>query len=155
MPGKKRGRSAAAKNGTGAKPTEDTPVSIEDETLVEEIPEATGPAKKRQRTAANGDAGTNEPERLEDLDESVDLGGALANSSLRGGIGTRRVPYKNKQRVLVFCSRGITARYRHLMEDFRALLPHHKKEAKVRLFSVHSFRCFCLHAALAILGTRG
>lgn len=40
------------------------------------------------------------------------------------------VPYVNKQKVLVFCSRGITARYRHLMEDFRALLPHHRKEVK-------------------------
>jgi ribosome biogenesis protein BRX1 len=40
--------------------------------------------------------------------------------------------YINKQRVLVFCSRGITTRYRHLMDDFRKLLPHHKKDVKVR-----------------------
>jgi hypothetical protein len=41
------------------------------------------------------------------------------------------VPYKNKQRVLVFSTRGITARYRHLMEDLRRLIPHHKKDVKV------------------------
>ncbi|CAN0008858.1 unnamed protein product, partial [Phaeothamnion confervicola] len=39
--------------------------------------------------------------------------------------------YRNKQRVLVFSSRGITSRYRHLMEDLRRLLPHHKKDAKL------------------------
>lgn len=39
--------------------------------------------------------------------------------------------YVNKQRVLVFCSRGITTRYRHLLDDFRKLLPHHKREVKL------------------------
>jgi ribosome biogenesis protein BRX1 len=33
--------------------------------------------------------------------------------------------------VLVFGSRGMTSRYRHLMLDFRALIPHHKKESKL------------------------
>lgn len=37
-----------------------------------------------------------------------------------------------KQRVLVFSARGVTSRFRHLMEDVRKLLPHHKKDAKVR-----------------------
>jgi ribosome biogenesis protein BRX1 len=39
--------------------------------------------------------------------------------------------YRNKQRCLVLCSRGVTARYRHLLEDIRTLLPHHKKESKL------------------------
>jgi len=39
--------------------------------------------------------------------------------------------YRNKQRCLVLCSRGVTARYRHLLEDLRCLLPHHKKESKL------------------------
>jgi ribosome biogenesis protein BRX1 len=39
--------------------------------------------------------------------------------------------YRNKQRVLVFCSRGVTARYRHLLEDLRKLIPHHKKDVKL------------------------
>ena len=39
--------------------------------------------------------------------------------------------YTNKHRCLVFGSRGMTARYRHLLEDVRALVPHHKKESKV------------------------
>lgn len=36
----------------------------------------------------------------------------------------------DKHRVLVFSSRGLTARARHLLEDVRRLLPHHKKETK-------------------------
>ena len=39
--------------------------------------------------------------------------------------------YRNKQRSLALCSRGVTARYRHLLEDLRTLMPHHKKESKL------------------------
>ncbi|KAL3762146.1 hypothetical protein ACHAWU_001597 [Discostella pseudostelligera] len=39
--------------------------------------------------------------------------------------------YQNKQRLLVLSSRGVTARYRHLLEDLRTLLPHSKKECKL------------------------
>jgi ribosome biogenesis protein BRX1 len=34
---------------------------------------------------------------------------------------------KNKQRVLLLSSRGVTHRMRHLMNDLEALLPHVKK----------------------------
>jgi ribosome biogenesis protein BRX1 len=36
-----------------------------------------------------------------------------------------------KQKVLVISTRAINARSRHLMEDFRALLPHSKKDSKI------------------------
>ena len=39
--------------------------------------------------------------------------------------------YQNKQRCLILSSRGITARYRHLLEDLKMLIPHHKKESKL------------------------
>jgi ribosome biogenesis protein BRX1 len=39
--------------------------------------------------------------------------------------------YRNKQRCLISCSRGVTARFRHLLEDLRTLVPHHKKESKL------------------------
>ena len=39
--------------------------------------------------------------------------------------------YHNKQRLLLLSSRGITARYRHLLEDLRTLTPHSKKESKL------------------------
>lgn len=38
--------------------------------------------------------------------------------------------YENKQRTLVFCSRGITHRDRHFLSDLRDLLPHSKRDAK-------------------------
>lgn len=38
--------------------------------------------------------------------------------------------WRNKQRSLVFCSRGVTARFRHLCDDIRKMMPHHKTEAK-------------------------
>jgi ribosome biogenesis protein BRX1 len=37
--------------------------------------------------------------------------------------------HKNKQRVLLLSSRGVTHRMRHLMNDLEALLPHVKKGA--------------------------
>ena len=39
--------------------------------------------------------------------------------------------YRTKRRCLVLCLRGATARYRHLLEDLRTLIPHHKKESKL------------------------
>ncbi|KAI4130706.1 MAG: hypothetical protein LQ338_001607 [Usnochroma carphineum] len=38
---------------------------------------------------------------------------------------------KNKQRVLILSSRGITYRHRHLLNDLYALLPHSRKDAKL------------------------
>ena len=77
----------------------------------------------------------------EHSDDGGDHGVVSAGAGDAGaGSGPRRfpevVPYKNKQRVLVFSTRGITARYRHLMEDLRRLIPHHKKDVKVRGASI-------------------
>ena len=38
---------------------------------------------------------------------------------------------KNKQRVLILSSRGVTYRHRHLLNDLYALLPHSRKDAKL------------------------
>lgn len=46
------------------------------------------------------------------------------------GVATHDEPPKkrrNKQRVLLLCSRGVTHRMRHLMNDIEALLPQVKK----------------------------
>lgn len=39
-------------------------------------------------------------------------------------------PRKNKQRVLILSSRGVTFRHRHLLNDLAAMLPHGKKDVK-------------------------
>ncbi|KAL8690289.1 MAG: hypothetical protein Q9218_004225 [Villophora microphyllina] len=45
---------------------------------------------------------------------------------------TNGVPIKkNKQRVLILSSRGVTYRHRHLLNDLYALLPHSRKDAKL------------------------
>ena len=43
---------------------------------------------------------------------------------------------KNKQRVLLLSSRGITHRMRHLMNDLEALLPHVKKGTRQQFNSL-------------------
>lgn len=37
---------------------------------------------------------------------------------------------KNKQRVLILSSRGVTHRHRHLLTDLATLLPHSRRESK-------------------------
>jgi hypothetical protein len=58
--------------------------------------------------------------------------GASASAASAASALPGVVSYTNKHRCLVFGSRGMTARYRHLLEDVRDLIPHHKKESKVR-----------------------
>lgn len=55
-----------------------------------------------------------------------------------GGAGKKRAAedddkkvIRNKQRVLVLPSRGVTTRMRHLVNDIEALLPHSKKDSKL------------------------
>lgn len=43
--------------------------------------------------------------------------------------GPSKKAKRNKQRVLMLSSRGVTHRMRHLMNDLEALLPHVKKGA--------------------------
>ena len=47
---------------------------------------------------------------------------------------------KNKQRVLLLSSRGVTHRMRHLMNDIEALLPHVKKGAYNEMRSTTQYR---------------
>ncbi|GIL92724.1 hypothetical protein Vretimale_11764 [Volvox reticuliferus] len=62
-------------------------------------------------------------------------GPAPANGAAVGGpalAGTQGAgAFKNKEKVLVLSTRGVTFRYRHLMEDVLSLLPHSKKESKL------------------------
>lgn len=43
----------------------------------------------------------------------------------------KKAKWLNKQRVLVFASRGITYRDRHLMKDIKTMLPHSRDENKI------------------------
>ncbi|CAK9798128.1 Ribosome biogenesis protein BRX1 homolog [Anthophora plagiata] len=43
----------------------------------------------------------------------------------------KKVKWINRQRVLVFSTRGISYRHRHLMDDLKTLMPHHRVESKM------------------------
>ncbi|KAH8827049.1 Brix domain-containing protein [Flagelloscypha sp. PMI_526] len=58
--------------------------------------------------------------KADDLDMDVDDGEAVQPKKK-----------KNKQRVLMLCSRGVTHRMRHLMNDLEVLLPQVKKDSKL------------------------
>ncbi|TDL25018.1 Brix-domain-containing protein [Rickenella mellea] len=78
--------------------------------------------KTRSANAAKADAKGKGKRRL-DVDED--------NDELMAGTDAPPKRKKNKQRVLLLSSRGITHRMRHLMNDLEALLPHVKKDSKL------------------------
>jgi ribosome biogenesis protein BRX1 len=53
-----------------------------------------------------------------------------SSSSSSTSTSTSFAARKNKHRVLLFGSRGMSSRDRHLIEDLRTLLVHNKKESK-------------------------
>ncbi|XP_038600230.1 ribosome biogenesis protein BRX1 homolog [Tachyglossus aculeatus] len=86
-----------------------------------------GPAGAKRRKKAENGKGSAPPDKQRRPD-----GGAA------GGEEEHRVPgpvsmgkWKNKERVLVFSSRGINFRTRHLMQDLRTLMPHSKADTKM------------------------
>jgi hypothetical protein len=66
--------------------------------------------------------------RVDDEEEEEDTEGdgdvVMKNAT---GVAPPVSKKRNKQRVLMLCSRGVTHRMRHLMNDLEALLPHVKK----------------------------
>ncbi|GBG79652.1 hypothetical protein CBR_g29800 [Chara braunii] len=86
---------------------------------------------------ASGDGGVRE--RGEN-DEAAGAAAAAAATTPPLAITPREAPsanpsaadsFKNKEKILVLSSRGITFRFRHLMEDAIQLLPHAKKDSKL------------------------
>lgn len=68
--------------------------------------------------------------KADDLDVDGDVPMSITANGVGEEEGEGKVVKKvkrNKQRVLLLSSRGITHRMRHLMNDLEALLPHVKK----------------------------
>ncbi|KAM3536283.1 hypothetical protein MY4038_000441 [Beauveria bassiana] len=55
---------------------------------------------------------------------------SLSKSSAQKQDAPSSHPKKNKQRVLILSSRGVTYRHRHLLNDIATMLPHGRKDAK-------------------------
>ena len=56
---------------------------------------------------------------------------SLSNSKAPKVSSTNGTSIRNKQRVLILSSRGVTYRHRHLLNDLYSLLPHSRKDAKL------------------------
>ena len=87
------------------------------------------PAEKEEELSEEEDdeplTNTNNNDEMEEEETPQEAPAPVATTMLSDG------RYRNKQRCLILCSRGITARFRHLLEDLRTLIPHHKKESKL------------------------
>lgn len=83
------------------------------------------PAKKKSKQALPARSTQRQDEDSGDEEEVAVTASA---PSLKAASAVAEAPpsfdgqYVNKQRVLVFCSRGVTARARHLLEDLRRLV---------------------------------
>lgn len=76
------------------------------------------------------------------------------DSNTNPGNGSFQERWVNKQRVLVFASRGISHRDRHLMRDIKTLMPHHREESKMertKTLSVVNEMCIMKNCNKAIL----
>lgn len=77
--------------------------------------------KTQKANASKADVKGKGKRRADEMEVDDEEGGALVSTAAKFK--------KNKQRVLLLSSRGITHRMRHLMNDLEALLPHVKKGA--------------------------
>ncbi|KAK1772905.1 ribosome biogenesis protein BRX1 [Phialemonium atrogriseum] len=76
-------------------------------------------------------AGTNiSLSKAADDDKMAAVYKSLSKSSGPKAESSSEGPKKNKQRVLILSSRGITYKHRHLMQDLAAMLPHSRRDVK-------------------------
>ncbi|XP_072848957.2 ribosome biogenesis protein BRX1 homolog [Pogona vitticeps] len=95
-------------------------------------------AAKRQRGAGKGSAAGPKKKRAKKAPEGKDEPGNGPSSGADVGRDEHFIPppvsqgkWINKERVLIFSSRGINFRTRHLMKDLRTLMPHSKADTKM------------------------
>ncbi|XP_008169964.2 ribosome biogenesis protein BRX1 homolog [Chrysemys picta bellii] len=77
-------------------------------------------ARKRARGAPNGTGPPAKPSPQGEEREEHTIPAPISKGK-----------WKNKERVLIFSSRGINFRTRHLMQDLRTLMPHSKADTKM------------------------
>ena len=114
----------ASKKQKVSKKEDEPPKVVEEESPKDEEKLETG---ENATPANDGDTGDAEDQGIGDED-------GIQSAMVEAPERTQFISdgrYRNKQRCLVLCSRGVTARYRHVLEDLRTLMPHHKKESKL------------------------
>jgi ribosome biogenesis protein BRX1 len=83
------------------------------------------PQSNAKLTPANDDDDQSTSSSIDQADGDTNTNDTIEPAFISDG------KYRNKQRCLVICSRGVTPRFRHLLEDLKTLIPHHKKESKL------------------------
>ncbi|CAA0813281.1 Ribosomal RNA processing Brix domain protein [Striga hermonthica] len=86
--------------------------------------------KKRKHIEAEATDNTKNNESAPERPKRTLLG-FKTNANDKNGSESHHVNFRNKEKVLVTCSRRISYRYRHLMLNLVELLPHSKKDNKV------------------------
>jgi ribosome biogenesis protein BRX1 len=94
--------------------------------------------KKRTAADANADANANANAAPTDDDDDDDAAVSKAAKKAKKAPSDSHVisallskPAHRRLRVLIFSSRGVASRFRHLMNDVRALVPHSRRDAKM------------------------
>ena len=99
--------------------------SSQDENEVEMDTQQSTPAEEESSPTSNPQQEEDNENADEEEKTKVDVDPIVKPSFKSDG------KYHNKQRCLILCSRGVTSRFRHLLEDLRTLVPHHKKDSKL------------------------
>ena len=84
---------------------------------------------ERVSTSMVGGVGSGGVGRKRARGEKGAAGGAASSAAAPAPAPLAAAP---RNRVLVFGGRGMSARVRHLLEDLRRMIPHHKVDSKVR-----------------------
>ncbi|XP_059308952.1 ribosome biogenesis protein BRX1 homolog 1-like [Lycium ferocissimum] len=87
--------------------------------------------KKRKHTETEAVANGNKDEIATERPKRTLLGFKDGSNTEENKDSSSVVTFRNKEKVLVTCSRRISYRYRHLMLNLVSLLPHCKKDNKV------------------------
>ncbi|XP_060185441.1 ribosome biogenesis protein BRX1 homolog 1-like [Lycium barbarum] len=87
--------------------------------------------KKRKHTETEAVANGNKDEIATERPKRTLLGFKDGSNTEENKDSSSLVTFRNKEKVLVTCSRRISYRYRHLMLNLVSLLPHCKKDNKV------------------------
>jgi len=94
--------------------------------------------KKRTAADADADADANAAAPTDDDDDDDDAAVSKAAKKAKKAPSDSHVisallskPAHRRLRVLIFSSRGVASRFRHLMNDVRALVPHSRRDAKM------------------------
>ncbi|XP_032811357.2 ribosome biogenesis protein BRX1 homolog [Petromyzon marinus] len=91
-------------------------------------------SKKRRRANVAGDDGGNDAKKAKkgkNAEKSQAEEDARKPTETVIPLPVSRGRWTNKERVLIFSSRGINYRTRHLMQDLRSIMPHSKPDTKM------------------------